>query len=149
MRATKKKTEDLPQITLITASVFLKWLTEAINEIYEELGKKFIFKIYFLNDLDSGNVPENELISSIYKSEIMLLDIRGNSPTVEILVNTYKKMEEENPDPRFDKRSAVWSENDPLLRFFRESISYKNLKTCSILGYDDGLLGIRIRWYRG
>lgn len=98
MRTTNKKSENLPQITLITASVFLKWLTEAIDEIYEELGKNFIFKIYFLNDVDSGNVPENELISSIYKSEIMLLDIRGNSPTVEILVNTYKKMEEENPN---------------------------------------------------
>lgn len=98
MRIINKKTEKLPQITLITASVFLKWLTEAVDEINEELGKNFIFKIYFLNDLDSGKVPETELINSIFKSDIMLLDIRGNSPTVEILVNTYNKMEKENPN---------------------------------------------------
>ena len=98
MDFTDKKNEQLPQITLITASVFLKWLTEAIDEIYEELGKIFEFKIYFLNDLDTEKVPKDTLIASIYRSSIMLLDIRGNSPTVEVLLNTYKKMEEETPD---------------------------------------------------
>lgn len=98
MNSTNPNTKQLPQITLITTSVFLKWLTEAIDEIYKELGKLFEFKIYFLNDLDSGKIPEEELITTIYNSDIMLLDIRGNSPTVEVLVKTYRKMEEENPN---------------------------------------------------
>jgi len=98
MSASDIKSKTLPQITLITASVFLKWLTEAIDDIYRQLGKIFEFKIYFLKDLDSGRISEKELINIIYKSNIMLLDIRGNTPTVEVLVNTYKTIEEETPD---------------------------------------------------
>ena len=98
MNTANQNTKKLPQISLITTSVFLKWLTEAIDELYKELGKIFEFKIYFLNDLDSGKISEEELITAIYNSDIMLLDIRGNSPTVEVLVKTYRKMEEENPN---------------------------------------------------
>ena len=91
------KARKTPKITLISASVFAKWLTEGITEIYQELGEIFEFKLYFLNDLDSGKVSHQELRQEVYDSEIMLLDIRGNCPTVEFLVNTYLQMENENP----------------------------------------------------
>ncbi len=87
----------IPKITLVSASVFVKWLTEGIREIYKEIGHIFEFKIYFLNDVDSGKVPKDEFVEDIYNSKIMLIDIRGNCPTAEILVNTYDKMERANP----------------------------------------------------
>ncbi len=89
--------KKIPKITLISASVFTKWLTECISQIYREIGKQFDFKVYFLNDVDSGKTTKDEFIKEIYESRIMLIDIRGNCPTVELLVDTYKKMENENP----------------------------------------------------
>ena len=87
-----------PKITLISQTVFVKWLTEGISEIYEEYGKIFRFKLHFLKDLEYGDTPKEELVEDIINSDIMLLDIRGNSPTVEIIVDTYNKMENERPD---------------------------------------------------
>jgi cobaltochelatase CobN len=99
----KNSENDIPKITLVSASVFVKWLTEGIQKIYKELGQVFNFKLYFLNDVDSGKIPKEEFIEDIYDSEIMLLDIRGNCPTAEILVNTYNEMEEKNPNLFKDK----------------------------------------------
>ena len=95
-----------PKITLISASVFMKHITDGIQEIYNELGKIFEFKSYFLNDVDSGKVKKEDFIKEIYESEVMLIDIRGNCPTVEILVETYKKMENENPE-LFEEKTIV------------------------------------------
>ncbi|MFW9818194.1 MAG: hypothetical protein ACFFE5_01185, partial [Candidatus Thorarchaeota archaeon] len=88
---------NTPKITFITASVFLKWLTEGINDIYSEFGKIFDLQIYFLNDLDSGKVSKEVVQEAIYESKILLIDIRGNSPTVELLVQTYEEMEKNQP----------------------------------------------------
>ncbi|MCK4238924.1 MAG: hypothetical protein KAX33_07375, partial [Candidatus Lokiarchaeota archaeon] len=95
-----------PKITLISASVFMKHITDGIQEIYNELGKIFEFKSYFLNDVDSGKVKKEDFIKKIYESEVMLIDIRGNCPTVEILVETYKKMENENPE-LFEEKTII------------------------------------------
>ena len=100
------KVNKKPKITLISASFFARWLTEGISEIYQELGEIFEFKLYFLNDVDSGKVSRGEFEQSIYDSEIMLIDIRGNCPTVEILVETYSKMEDEDP-PLFDSKTII------------------------------------------
>jgi len=98
--------KNVPKITLVSASVFVKWLTEGIREIYDELGHIFDFKIYFLNDVDSGKIPKEEFIEDIYNSEIMLLDIRGNCPTAEILVNIYNKLEQEDP-ALFEEKNII------------------------------------------
>jgi cobaltochelatase CobN len=102
----KNSENQIPKITLVSASVFVKWLTEGIQEIYKELGHIFDFKLYFLNDVDSGKIPKEDFIDDIYESEIMLLDIRGNCPTAEILVNTYNEMEEKNPD-LFEEKTII------------------------------------------
>lgn len=102
----KNSQTDVPKITLVSASVFVKWLTEGIREIYNEIGHVFDFKSYFLNDVDSGKNPKEEFIENIYDSEIMLIDIRGNCPTAEILVNTYNKMEQEDPE-LFEKKTII------------------------------------------
>lgn len=96
----------IPKITLVSASVFLRWLTEGISQIYENLGRVFDFKLYFLNDVDSGEISKEKFIKDIYESEIMMLDIRGNCPTAEILVNTYSKMEREDPE-LFDSKTII------------------------------------------
>jgi cobaltochelatase CobN len=75
----------------------VKWLTEGISEIYQEYGRIFEFKLHFLKDLEYGDTPKEELVNDIIDSEIMLLDIRGNSPAVEIIVDTYNKMEKQRP----------------------------------------------------
>lgn len=90
--------KKIPKITLVSATVFVKWLTEAISEIYKEIGEIFEFKIYFLNDIDSGKTNREEFIKEIYDSDILLIDIRGNCPTAEILIETYTKMENEEPE---------------------------------------------------
>ena len=99
----QKIQEEIPKITLVSASVFIKWLIEGIKEIYDKLGQIFEFKIYFLNDVDSGKIPKEEFIQDIYDSEIMLIDIRGNCPTAELLVDTYNKMELRKPKLFEDK----------------------------------------------
>lgn len=96
----------IPKITLISASIFMKHITDGIQEIYNKLGKIFEFKSYFLNDVDSGKVKKEDFIKEIYESEVMLIDIRGNCPTVEILVETYKEMENENPE-LFEEKTIV------------------------------------------
>ncbi len=99
-------TRDTPKITLITASVFLKWLTEGIHEIYSQFGRLFDFKIFFLNDLDSGKISKEEVQEAIYQSKVMLIDIRGNSPTVELLVKSYEEMEKNQPE-LFDTKEII------------------------------------------
>jgi len=96
-------TRDIPKITLITASVFLKWLTEGIHEIYSQFGRLFDFKIYFINDLDSGKISKEELKETIYQSKILLIDIRGNSPIVEFLVKSYEEMEKNQSELFYTK----------------------------------------------
>ncbi len=98
--------KNLPKITLVSASVFAKWITEGISEIYKEMGEIFEFKIYFLNDIDSEKISRDDFVKNIYESSIMLIDIRGNCPTVEILVETYLKMEEESPE-LFESKTII------------------------------------------
>lgn len=95
---------NLPQITLISSTVFIKWLVRGITEIYEALGRVFKFKTFFLNELESGVASETELVNAIYASDIILLDIRGNSPIVETIVNTFQEMEHTNSELFEDKQ---------------------------------------------
>ncbi|MHA1729612.1 MAG: cobaltochelatase subunit CobN [Promethearchaeota archaeon] len=99
--------KSLPKITLVSSSVFLKWIAEGIREIYDELGKIFEFKIYFLNDVNEGKIPKQDFMEEIYSSDVMLLDIRGNCPAAEILVDTYSKMEQE--DLKFFEKKTIIS----------------------------------------
>ncbi|MHA1456695.1 MAG: hypothetical protein ACTSR5_12050 [Promethearchaeota archaeon] len=58
MKENSEKNENIPKISLITASVFMKWMTEGIIEIYQQFGRLFTFKIYFLNDVNDGKIPK-------------------------------------------------------------------------------------------
>ncbi|MHA1661532.1 MAG: cobaltochelatase subunit CobN, partial [Promethearchaeota archaeon] len=106
MKENSEKNENIPKISLITASVFMKWMTEGIIEIYQQFGRLFTFKIYFLNDVNDGKIPKEELIEAIYESDIMLIDIRGHCLAVDILEEVYEKMEKENLQ-LFEKKQIV------------------------------------------
>ncbi len=106
MKENSEKIEKIPKISLITASVFMKWMTEGIIEIYQQFGRLFTFKIYFLNDVNDGKIPKEEFIEAIYESDIMLIDIRGHCLAVDILEEVYKKMEKENLQ-LFEKKQIV------------------------------------------
>ncbi|MBD3196850.1 MAG: hypothetical protein GF317_17475 [Candidatus Lokiarchaeota archaeon] len=97
---------NIPKITLVSASTFVKWLTEGIREIYDEYGHIFDFKLYFLNDIESGAVDQSHLIEDLHDSEIILIDIRGNCLTAEIIVETFQKMENKEPD-LFQEKTIV------------------------------------------
>lgn len=97
---------NLPKISLITASVFMKWMTEGIIEIYQELGKAFNFQSYFLNDVNDEKIPKEEFIKKIYDSDIFLIDIRGHCLAAEIFEETYHKMEKEDPG-LFEKKQII------------------------------------------
>ncbi|MHA1376382.1 MAG: cobaltochelatase subunit CobN, partial [Promethearchaeota archaeon] len=84
----------------------MKWMTEGIIEIYQQFGRLFTFKIYFLNDVNDGKIPKEELIEAIYESDIMLIDIRGHCLAVDILEEVYEKMEKENLQ-LFEKKQIV------------------------------------------
>ncbi|MHA1499881.1 MAG: cobaltochelatase subunit CobN [Promethearchaeota archaeon] len=81
-------------------------MTEGIIEIYQQFGRLFTFKIYFLNDVNDGKIPKEELIEAIYESDIMLIDIRGHCLAVDILEEVYEKMEKENLQ-LFEKKQIV------------------------------------------
>ncbi|TXT60731.1 MAG: hypothetical protein BAJALOKI2v1_80023 [Promethearchaeota archaeon] len=98
--------DKLPLITLISSTVFIKWLVKGISEIYEELGRLFRFKTFFLNELESEVESEAELVNTLYSSDIILLDIRGNSPVVETIVNTFQEMERTNSD-LFEEKEII------------------------------------------
>ena len=106
MKENSEKIEKIPKISLITASVFMKWMTEGIIEIYQQFGRLFTFKIYFLNDVNDGKIPKEEFIEAIYESDIMLIDIRGHCLAVDILEEVYEKMEKENLQ-LFEKKQIV------------------------------------------
>ncbi len=106
MKENSEKIEKIPKISLITASVFMKWMTEGIIEIYQQLGRLFTFKIYFLNDVNDGKIPKEEFIKAIYESDIMLIDIRGHCLAVDIFEEAYGKMEKENLQ-LFEKKQII------------------------------------------
>ncbi len=98
--------EKLPKISLITASIFMKWITEGIIEINKQLGRVFNFRIYFLNDVNDRKISKEEFVKAIYESDIMLIDIRGHCLAVDILEEIYEKIEKEKPK-LFEKKQII------------------------------------------
>jgi len=98
--------EKLPKISLITASIFMKWMTEGIIEINKQLGRVFNFRIYFLNDVNDRKISKEEFVKAIYESDIMLIDIRGHCLAVDILEEIYEKIENENIE-LFKKKQII------------------------------------------
>ncbi|MBD3185818.1 hypothetical protein GF325_03230 [Candidatus Bathyarchaeota archaeon] len=87
-----------PLICLVSAMVSTRAITDAILEIKEEHDIKFDFKIVFVNDVNAGIIKENDFRSLIYHSDALLLDIRGNNPAVEIIVDACNALEQENKE---------------------------------------------------
>ena len=98
MKENLDEVKKVPKISIITAAVFMKWITEGIIEIYQKFGRIFSFKTYFLNDVNDGKVSKEEFTKVIYESDVMLIDIRGHCLAVDILEETYDRMEKENPE---------------------------------------------------
>ncbi|MBN1802550.1 MAG: cobaltochelatase subunit CobN [Candidatus Lokiarchaeota archaeon] len=107
--------KDIPKITLVTATVFMKWMNEGIKQIYGDMGKVFSFKSYFLNDINTGKISQENFIKTIFESDVMLIDIRGHCLAAEILENTYEKMEKENPELFAKKEIITLIGGNPVL----------------------------------
>ena len=106
MNENPKQIRNIPKISIITASVFMKWMTEGIIEIYQELGEILFFQSYFLNDVNDGKITKEDFIKAVYESDIMLIDIRGHCLAAEILEKTYKEIEKEDPK-LFEKKQVI------------------------------------------
>jgi cobaltochelatase CobN len=134
-----EENQKIPQITLVSQSIFVKWLTEGIKEIYEDLGRIFSFKMLFLNHIDSGRISEEEFIKEIYDADIMLMDIRGNCPAAEILVKTYDEMEENDPELFEEKNIIALVGGNSEIRKLTKMGSFKAKKIPSSEGIEYGL----------
>ncbi len=106
MKKNTERAQELPMISIITAAVFMKWMTEGLIEINEQLGQVFSVKIFFLRDVNDGKVSKEEFIKTIHESDIMLIDIRGHCLAVDILEETYDRMEKENPE-LYEKKQII------------------------------------------
>ena len=95
-----------PIISIISATIFMKWMTEGIIAIYNELGEIFEFNSYFLNDVNDGKISKNKLKEAIFNTDIMLIDIRGHCLAVDILEESYKLMEQEFPE-MYEKKQII------------------------------------------
>ncbi len=93
----------------------------------------------FLKDIDSGKIPEKEFIDEIYNSDIMLIDIRGNCPTAEILVKTYNQMEENQPDLYEEKNIIALVGGNSEIRKLTKMGPFKAKKIPSSSQNDYGL----------
>lgn len=116
---------EKPIISVISATVFMKWMIEGILEIYNEMGEIFEFKTYFLNDINDGQISKNEIIQAIYTSDIMLLDIRGHCVAVDILEDTYHKLEQESPELYEKKQIITLIGGNPQLMRLTKMGSFK------------------------
>ena len=100
VKSTKKlKDNEEPLIVLISAMVCTRSLTDSINEIYEEWGHIFDFKVFFVNDVNTGVISSEEFTSSILRCAVLLIDIRGNNPAVEMIVEILSNIE------KYDKKA--------------------------------------------
>jgi cobaltochelatase CobN len=93
----QQENHKIPQITLISSMVCTRGLTDAIEEIKKEHGEIFQFHLFFINDLNSGTVDLEDFKQLLHTSKIVMIDIRGNNPAVEELVNIYKEMQVNDP----------------------------------------------------
>lgn len=95
-----------PIISIISATIFMRWMTEGIIAIYNELGEIFELNSYFLNDVNDGKISKNKLKEAIFNTDIMLIDIRGHCLAVDILEKSYKLMEQEFPE-MYEKKQII------------------------------------------
>jgi len=93
----------------------------------------------FLNDIDSGKIPKEEFIEEIYDSDIMLMDIRGNCLTAEMLVKTYNQMEENQPELYEEKTIIALVGGNSEIRKLTKMGSFKAKKIPSSSQEDYGL----------
>ncbi|MBN2153267.1 MAG: cobaltochelatase subunit CobN, partial [Candidatus Lokiarchaeota archaeon] len=100
------ETSQRPSIVIVSTMVCTRNLIDAASSVQEQLGDVFELTIYFVNDVNSGNVTRLDFTSAIHDADVLLVDIRGNDLASEIIVETYATMEREEPD-LFKARNIV------------------------------------------
>ncbi len=86
------------KFVLVSQMGQLGFIEKSIQEIESEISIKLQFKSFILNILERQPEKLDDLRQSIYNTDFLLLDIRGNSPVIEFLVQTLKKMKIHEPD---------------------------------------------------
>lgn len=88
-----------PRVTLVSAMVCTSSLTDGLLDIHEQLGKDALdFQLMVVNDINSGAIDKDAVVQRLRASDVILLDIRGNNPATEIIVETLHAIEKESKD---------------------------------------------------
>lgn len=88
----------IPTILIVSTMVCTRNLIDAAANVQEELGDTFDLSIYFVNDVNTGQISRHDFTAAIHDADVVLIDIRGNDLASEIIVETYARMEREEPD---------------------------------------------------
>lgn len=78
-------------------------LTDAVTTIKSEFGDIFDLKIIFIKDLSQNKMSPEAFRKILEATAILLIDIRGNSPEVEILVEYYHDLQLHAPEKYKEK----------------------------------------------
>ena len=76
-----------PLVTLVSAMVCTSSLTDGLLDIFEQLGRDALdFQMMVVNDVNSGAISREAVVARLRASDVILIDIRGNNPATEIIV---------------------------------------------------------------
>src|SRR6056297_2768431 len=98
--------EKKPIISLVSAMVCTRNITDAVIEIKEEYGDIFEFKLYFVNEINQQPKIQDQFRKDIVNSHTLMIDIRGHNKTVEIILNTLKNLKREKP-ANYEKKNII------------------------------------------
>ncbi len=90
--------QNPPLITCISTMVCTSSLIDAIQDIKDEMGDIFTFRLYLVNDLASSDFTHAQILKLVEQTQILLFDIRGNNPFVEELVAICHELERDDLD---------------------------------------------------
>ncbi|MHA1370222.1 MAG: cobaltochelatase subunit CobN [Promethearchaeota archaeon] len=76
----------------------LESIDKAVRGICQEYAVEIEFKSYIINVLEKKPALTDEMKDTLTHTDFILLDIRGNSPVIEVLTETLRKIKKTMPD---------------------------------------------------
>ncbi len=97
---------NVPKIVLISATPTARNMVDAIIEVHEKYGKIFQFKLYIVSEIEHDSSTLPQLKNDIIDAQTILVDIRGNSPVIEMVVDTLTNLRKTNQE-EYDKKTII------------------------------------------
>ncbi len=81
-------------------------LTDAIEAIEHEMGKLFVFRLFFINEIESGSIQPEHFTKVIEDTDVLLFDIRGNCKASELIISVLNGLRKMHPG-QFKQKTIV------------------------------------------